>query len=528
MKRWALISTVLGLLGLSLMPAGRADAGRVHDQIPPNILLIANGSEPSTFDPAQDAANGSMEYYGTAYEGLTAYKGGSTKVGPLLARSWTISKDGQVYTFHLQSGVTFADGSPFNAQAVKFNIQRIQHINQGTDYLVSRVKRVDVLNNLTVRMTLSQPYSPFLSGLAYGYSVGMVSAAGVKAHQVKGDWGATWFDEHTDGTGPYQLQSWLHNQQAIWVKNPHYWQGWSGKHLDEIIFKTVKEASTQKLLLRENQADILLYALTPNEAVGLEGQSGITVHSNPSFDVYYLGLNVTQKPLNDVRVRQALAYAMDYNAVIQAGAKGHAQQPHGFTPAGLPPYDSSLPQYHYDLKKARQLLAAAGYPHGGFTLHAIWASGYETHAIYEEVLQSDLAKLGVHMTLQAVPIPTWTSVGQDPKRNGLWDTEWYPAVADPSDPLVGLMSCATRGINGENWNYYCNPTFDRLVQQGIETTSMQQKARLYAEANRILLRDVPMIPIYQGDQIIPMRSVVQGYAFNPVNLINFNFYNMHK
>src|SRR5438093_1044204 len=153
MKRWARIAAIFGLLAVALIPAGRGQAARLH-QVPSNILLIALGSEPNTFDPAQDVANGSMEYYGTAYEGLTAYK-------------------------------------------------------------------------------------------------------------VKGDWGAAWFDEHTDGTGPYTLQSWTHNQQAIWVKNPHYWRGWAGKHLDKVIFKIVKEASTQKLLLRQGDADVLLYALTP-------------------------------------------------------------------------------------------------------------------------------------------------------------------------------------------------------------------------------------------------------------------------
>ncbi len=527
MNCWTRRTAILGLLVISLLPLARGEAARGHT-VPANILLLALGSEPNTFDPAQDVANGSQEYYGTAYEGLTAYVGSTTRVGPGLAKSWDVSSDGRVYTFHLRPGVTFADGTPFDAEAVKFNIQRMQHINQGYVYLVKRVTRVDVLDKLTVRMTLSGRYPPFLSGLAYGYGTSMVSPTGVKQHQVKGDWGAAWFNEHTDGTGPYQLQSWVHNQQAIWVKNPRYWRGWSGKHFDQIIFKIVKEASTQKLLLRQGDADVLLYALTPNEAVALEGQPGITVHSNHSFDVYYLGLNVTQKPLNDVRVRQALAYAMDYNAVIQAAAKGHAQQPHGFTPQGLEPYDASLPLYHYDLNKARQLLAQAGYPHGGFTLHAIWATGYLTHALYEQILQSALAKLGVNMTLQEVTIPNWVSIGTDPKRVQIWDTEWYPSVADPSDYLVGLMACSTRGSAGANWNYYCNPTFDSLVQRAVSSTSKSERAKLYSQANRILLHDMPMIPIYQGDQIIPMRSSVQGYVFNPVNLINFNFYDMYK
>jgi peptide/nickel transport system substrate-binding protein len=525
MKPWTRIAAMLCVLGALAAPAGRAIAEHSHG-VPSNILLVANGSEPSTLDPAQDNADGSMMYFHSAYEGLTQYKGSSATVEPLLATSWSISKNGLDYTFHLRPHVQFADGSPFNAAAVKFNVQRVQHINQGYAYLLQHVKKVDVLNNLTVRMTLKQAYNPFLSALAFSYGVGMVSPKGVKDHQVKGDWGMAWFNSHTDGTGPYQLQSWVKNQQAVFTRNPHYWRGWSGNHFEQIIWKVVKEASTQKLMVTQGQADVLLYALSPLEAAGLKGQSGVTVHITPSFDVYYLEINVTKKPLNNVKVRQALAYAMDYKGVIQAGAKGYGKQIHGFTPEGLPPYSASVPMYHLDLTKAKQLLAQAGYPHGGFTIHAIYASGYETHAIYEQILQANMAKLGVHMTVQSVPIPTWSSTGENKKVVELLDTEWPPAVADPSDNLLGLFSCATRGIT--NWDYYCNPKFDKLVQAGISAKTAAEKAKDYAKANMILYHDVPAIPVYQGAQIIPMSAAVKGFVASPLNLITFNYYDMHK
>jgi ABC-type transport system substrate-binding protein len=199
---------------------------------------------------------------------------------------------------------------------------------------------------------------------------------------------------------------------------------------------------------------------------------------------------------------------------------------HGFTPAGMPPYSTAVPVYHYDLAKARKLLAEAGYPHGGFTIHAIWATGFTAHSIFEQILQASLAKLGVHMTVQAVPIPTWTSTGQDPKRNELWDNEWTAAVADPSDYLTGMFSCATVGVT--NWNYYCNHKLDHLVQEGIVAKSMAQRARYYAQANDILMHDVPMIPIFQADWITPMNSAVKGYICNPLNQITYNLYDMHK
>lgn len=525
MKPVIRLASALAVLAVLAVPSTRAGAAQPRG-VPSNILLIANGSEPSTVDPAQDVANGTMMYYDAAYEGLTQYQGNTTKVVPDLAKSWTISKNGLDYTFHLQPHVTFADGSPFNAAAVKYNIQRILHANQGYAYLLQHIKRMDILNNLTIRLTLRQAYPPFLSGLAFGYGVGMVSPTGARKHQVKGDWGEGWYNSHTDGTGPYQLQSWVKNQQSVWVKNPHYWRGWSGKHFDEIIWKVVKEASTQKLMLKQGQADVLLYALSPEEAASMRGTPGVTVHIAPTFDMYYLGINVTKKPLNNVKVRQALAYAMDYNAVIQAGFKGYAHQVHGYTPQGMAPYSTSVPMFHYNLNKARQLLKQAGYPHGGFSIHAFYASGYEVHGLYEQILQANLAKLGVHLSIQAVPIPTWTSEGENPKVVELWDTEWPPAVDDPSDYLLGLFSCANKGLT--NWNYYCNPKFDRLVHAGIVAKSAAQKAKDYAQANDILMHDVPMIPMFQGAQIIPMSSAVRGYVTNPLNLGNFDYYSMHK
>src|SRR5205823_14786818 len=129
-------------------------------------------------------ANGTQMYYNAAYEGLTQYKGNTVKVVPSLAKSWTITNGGTVYTFHLQPHVTFADGSPFNAAALKSNFDRIKHINLGYSYLIARVKTIDTPNDLTVRITLNAPYPPFLSALAFGYGVGMVSMEGVKKHQV--------------------------------------------------------------------------------------------------------------------------------------------------------------------------------------------------------------------------------------------------------------------------------------------------------------------------------------------------------
>jgi peptide/nickel transport system substrate-binding protein len=459
-----LLGMVLVLAGCSAAPSGTP--ATPTEKTPHDTLVIVTGGEPSTLDPAIAYDVESAFYTRAAYEPLLLFQGDSTKVGPNLATDWSVAPDGLSYTLHLRHGVTFSDGTPFNAQAVKFSIQRVQKLNQGAAYIYANVTGIDALDDYTVRFRLSAPFAPFLSGLAAMWASLMVSPTAVQAHDLGGgDLAQKWLYDHMVGTGPYILQAWTHGQGATFVRNPHYWKGWSGDHFNKVVIKIVKEPVTQSLLLQGGDADVAM-GLSTDQLNQLQKSlpAGVKVFEHPSFNEFYIAFNCQHGPTANPKVRQALSYAFDYDQVVHGIFNGHVQQPYGPLPRTFIGNDPQLPLYHRDLAKARQLLAEAGYPNGGFTLHYIYPTGYPDEKTVGELFQRNLADLNITFTLQELSGPTWTSTLTNPQTAtdafGLW---WFPTLADPYDFLWSMYDSQAWGSAGYNLGYYKNDQVDAIL-----------------------------------------------------------------
>ncbi len=517
-------------IALLSLPESRANGAHPHRSAPVrahsngSTLVVLSGADAITLDPMLSLDGQSPLLWRASYESLLSYDGPKLNYRPLLASSWSASKDGLTYIFHIRHGVTFSDGTPLDAAAVKLSIDRLRKLNQGVSYAFTNVSSVDTPDKMTLRIRLSKPFEPFPSAFAGIYSAMVISP---KAIQGK-DLGQGYLRSHMVGTGPYILQSYVQSQKAVFVRNPHYWRGWSGPHFDKIVIVYVHDPSTERLLLDRGEGDIALF-LPDDMRNAMVHDPGVTVTNIPSLNMYYLYLPAFKGPTKSRLVRQAIAYAFNYQQEIKDNLQGYARQAHGPLPSTMIGYDPHLPMYTYNPAKARALLKQAGYPHGGFTLKLIYEHGYYWTRPVAELLQSNLAALGIKLEIQELSPSTWQSTLANKATAGeLAPVVWWPTLRTPWDYLYAIFATGAQGTAGYNFSYYSNPQLDRLLEQGVEEQDPAKAQAIWNQAQEILVRDVPALYLYEGNYRLPMRSDIAGFVFNGVDIETFDFYALHR
>src|SRR5215211_9121520 len=388
-----LSTLVLG--GLSVRESRAADA---------NTLVVASGADAVTLDPQVSFDGQSPLLWRAVYENLVKYEGETLDIVPHLAESYEISPDGLTYTFKIRKGVSFSDGEPLNAAAVKLSIERQIGVDQGIAFALANVDAIEAPDDMTVVLTLTAPSDGALSAFAGMYAPYIISSKAIREHEQDGDWAQAWLRDNMVGTGPYILDSYSQSQQAAFSRNPNYWGGWEGEHFDQLIVSYVKEPATERLLLEQGEVDVALFL--PDDAVEeLDGAEGIVVTDVPSFNLYYLVLPTREGPTADKKVRQALSYGFDYDTWVNDVMRGKAQQARGPIPSNFVGFNPNTPQYTYDPDKARALLAEAGYPDGGFSINYTYETGYFWKRPRGELFQANMAVLFITVDIQEL-IPT--------------------------------------------------------------------------------------------------------------------------
>jgi peptide/nickel transport system substrate-binding protein len=209
----------------------------------PRVLTYATYAEFVQFDPATNNSTTTARGIRAAYEGLVRYKGGSAEIEPVLATSWTVSRDRKAYTFKVRPHVTFHDGTPLNAAAVVFSFERLLKLNKGPAALFAdKIDSITALDDMTVVFALKKPWAPFLASLAVSKGPLIVSPSAVKANDKNGDAGQDFLKTQMAGTGPYKLESFDKGGALVLAKNENYWRGWAGHHVDKVVYQYVKEA----------------------------------------------------------------------------------------------------------------------------------------------------------------------------------------------------------------------------------------------------------------------------------------------
>lgn len=512
-----LSATALGQL--TLHDSSAADA---------KTLVVASGADAVTLDPHVSFDGQSPLLWRAVYENLLQYKGDTLELVPHLAEAFEVSEDGLTYTFNIRSGVTFTDGEPLNAAAVKLSIERQIAVEQGIAFALANVTAIETPNDMTVVLTLSAPSDGLLSAFAGLYAPYIVSPKAINEHQQDGDWAQGWLRDNMVGTGPFVLDSYSQSQQAVFSRNPNYWQGWDGDHPDQLVVTYVKEPATERLLLEQGEIDVAFFL--PDDAVEeMDGAPNIVITDVPSFNLYYLALPTREGPTADKKVRQAISYGFDYQTWINDIMRGKATQARGPIPSNFTGFNPDTPQYTYDPDKARELLAEAGYPEGGFTLPYTYETGYFWKRPLGELFQANMADLGITVDIQELSPSAWADLLSNPETaNHAYGVVWWPSLNTPFDYMFTLFATAAQGTGGYNWGYYSNPELDALLDQAVADPDEASRLALYAQAQDLLVEDAPALFVYEKAYRLPMRDTVEGFVFNGMYIETVNWYGMHK
>ncbi|MEM9524663.1 MAG: ABC transporter substrate-binding protein, partial [Pseudomonadota bacterium] len=367
-------------------------------QTPPGVLIVGQIAEPKSLDPAAVTAVNDFRILVNVYEGLVRYKSGTLEVEPALATGWTIGGGGTEYTFTLRDGVTFHDGTPFDAQAVKFNFDRMldeAHPYHDTGpfplaFFFNAVQRTEVIDDLTVKFTLNAPYAPFLSNLAYPTGL-IVSPAAVETHGVD-------FGRNPSGTGPFEFAGWRSNEAVFIERNPRYWGEPAGT--DTVVFRPITDANTRVAEMLAGGIDMMV-EVPPTSLSRFEGDAfNIVEQAGPHL--WFLILNAKEGPFADKRVRQAVNYAINKEAIVNDVLEGTADIASGPTPPAFAwAYNDGLDPYPYDADKARALLAEAGAENAALVFYVTeGGSGMLDPVPMGTAIQADLAAVGLDVKIE--------------------------------------------------------------------------------------------------------------------------------
>lgn len=464
------------------------------------------------------------------YEQLVRYTPLKDKVMPVLAEKWDISDDGLVWTFYLRKGVKFHCGNEMTAEDVKFSVERTKKRGKGAAFIWGSVKKIDVVDKYTVKFTLDYP-APLDLIASAGYCAHMFCKKCTEAHgKEKGDDGHKWFAEGNEcGTGPYKLQGYT-KSELVMTRFDDYWGGWTGKHFDQAIIKSVPERSTARQMLEAGQVDIVNDL--PIEMLETLGKNpNIEITSTPAFQNLFGLLNTKKAPLDNELVRKAIAYAFPYDTVIQHIWKGNATQSKGAIPKGLWGYCDDIFQYTHDLEKAKELLTRAGYPTGGFKLTLTYNSGDENERKTAELFKPELAKLGIDLDIRGMPWESQWSLGKatNPEdRQHIFLFYWWPDYPDPLSWLQSMFHSEDEITF--NLSYYYNEKADTLIDKAsrIAGIDRDKAARLYCDAQNILVDDAVALFIWDQMYRRAKQRSLKGYNDNPAYPHVVFFYEVYR
>jgi peptide/nickel transport system substrate-binding protein len=484
-------------------------------------LIVAVSSDIQNLDPTLSSADvATQELLTNVYDWLIDYKvvtkGGLPYGSPnqfvgAIAQSFSWNKLHTILTFHLRKGIKFANGDPIDANAIKFTYDRIFGQNGVTAALtgMAAVKSADsikVINPTTVQFTVAQPNSLLFGNMAqFGHSI--LDPKVVQAHESKSDpYAHNWLSTNVDGTaqGPFVLDSWQHGSQWVLKANPNYY-GQKPK-VDQVIFKIIPNASSRLALLKSGAVDIA-YDLPLKDIKALQTDSDVQVVRYPSRFVVFLGMNSKMKPLNNVKVRQAISYAVPYKTILSQVLQGYGRQLTSPIPFGTPTHTDKYFVYNTNVDKAKQLLKEAGYPNG-FNITLDVASGVDEGQETAVWVQQALGQIGIKVQIQQLPGANFTSRLQKHQLGFFFFNNWISINNDPFYHLYWLFRSACC-----DYTNYDNKKVWKLIDSNLLSDNAGERAKASDEAQKLIMNDAPWVFLYQPDFVLAMRKNVHGYVY---------------
>jgi ABC-type transport system substrate-binding protein len=491
-----------------------------------NTLVFGRGGDSVNLDPAGVTDGESLNVTDNIFDNLLTYKLGTTEIIPSLAKSWTVSKDGKTYTFELVKNVKFHDGTPVNADAVVYSLKRQfdkthEAYKWGGPYvyftslgLHKLIKDITAVNNHTVKFSLTKNDATFLSLLTM-QSLAIISPSAMK--KAKKDFGSK-----PVGSGPFVFKKWERNQKIILRANKNYW----GKKpkLKTLIFRSIPDNNTRMIEMMAGNIHVMDNP-NPDDISQLKKRLGkkLVLAKKPGFNVGYLALNNSKKPFNNLKVRKAIAHAINKKGIVDAIYAGYAEVAKHPMPPTLWGYDKSTKDHGYNPKLAKKLLADAGYKNGFET--TIWAMPVPRPYMPDgrkvaEAIQGDLAKVGIKAKIVSYEWGTYL----DKTQNGEHDMAllgWTGDIGDPDNFLYVLLDKTNAEKPAQNISFYKSNKLHEILVKAKTTSNVSERTKLYKRAQAIIHADVPMVPLAHSITVVPHSKRVKGFVVDPTGRRRF-------
>ncbi len=473
-----------------------------------STLVITRLSDAENLDHHfMSSINAASTTHNKVYEGLVG-RDKNADIRPLLAEKWE-QVDEITWEFKLRKDVTFHDGTPFDADAVKATFDRLLNPDVGAPRAVvfEMVKEVKVIDDHTVQFILKEPFSPLLSILA-SHEGGIISPKTIEKY------GKNMIQE-PNGTGPFVFESWTPGQEIVFHKNENYWG--NQPKVEKIVFKVVPEETTRISMLETGEAHIS-EPLSVTMMDTVEASKNVEIYSSEGYGTEYIGFNVQKGPFKDVRVRKAVAHAVNMDAIIEGVFNNIGNKSNSLLGSKVFGYHAGMKAYEHNLEEAKILLAEAGYPNGFKT--TIKTMDKKEWINMAEVLQSQLKRIGIQLDIEVYEYGTFT------EQANRGDTEmyilsWRNATGDADYNQYNLFHSNSHGAPGNKF-FYSNKEVDRLIVAARAEQDQNKRKKLYEQAQELEMQDSVYIPIRVIENLAAIGENVEGFSISPSGYLELN------
>ncbi len=489
------------------------------------LVVVMQMDDVVTLDPHHAYEITNLMIHHNTYDTLVEHRPPDlSRAYPRLAEKWSVSDDGLTYTFRLRPGVRFASGNPMTAEDVCFSWTRLINLKGNPSFYADVIDEVKVVDELTVKVRLKRASPAFLSIIA-APAMSILDSQVVRAHggtdaadADQTDQAQDWLDQNSAGSGPFSLAGWTPKGEIVLEANPNCWRG--APELDRVIIKHVADASTQLELLQRGEADIV-HTLD----IGLVDQvltdPNLTLVTGQTLNMTYLAMSPDPElggPLADRRVRQAIAYALDYEGIVQDLLGGYADYAPSVIPLGIMGVDPALRRTH-DLARASSLLREASYENGELELEL--AYGAEPGSLRETVaakIKADLEEAGISVNLRPMEFSEYL-IEMRSQRLPFALGIWVPDYVDPT-MWSDYFSYPDRGIAYRV--KYDSPEAARWADVVATAFDPSQREAAVRNLIQVWMDDAPFVMVYQPQQLVALSTDVRGFVYDPVLFTNFS------
>lgn len=511
---------LIGLLGLAVVAEE-------------NVFVFAIDTAPYSLDPHVNDYGYSKALQDGVYESLVELRlneNHTVEVYPALAESWSVSEDQMCYTFKLRDGVTFHDGSPLTAEAVVYSFDRVMALASVPSGLFTGIEfSVTAMDEQTIRFDLTNPVGEVLNRIA---GVRIVSQAAAQANESEGNWGKAWFEQHTDGTGPFVLEEYEPQSRYVLTRFKNYWKGWEGQHPEKIVGLIIPDENTRAELLLNGEVDWVYGMSLPTILDELDAAEEVVVRRSYAGSTLFI-LMRNRGALADRRVRKAISLTVDYTKFWAEVGGGHGSAANG--PLG-PIYfgwNADLRTLGKNIDRAQRLMVEAGYPDGISEPLKIWViSSYLPIEIpVAEALQEGCRQIGITLEIQdfASAGTYLDGVFVSDVNEGPDMSAWTEETVTGSPSRILELFCGNQWPPaGRNAMFYKNEVFDDVFQKATSAPD-EEREMLIQLLQAILVADMPAIPFGFRNTYYAQRSDIRGLDLILGNIrVVDGFYNVNR